>query len=515
MMVRFFLALCVLTACARHEYECHAHEPGATTEHERPALSFTDWTQHTELFMELRALVRGKESACAAHVTQLEGFKALANGKLTVILRGSTGEERFTVDKPTVPGIFRPIARPANAGKRQLLVEIQANGIQAQHDLGEVEIFENVAHAKRAIPEEAEPGGRITFLKEQQWPIVFSTALAAERDMRTALAVPGQLVLRPEANVIVSAPVAGRVVSQGPRFARIGDRVTIQQSLGVLAPRLDAADLASLELAIQSGELDLTHAQAERARLEDLRSEGAVPERRVTEAMHQEATAKAALESARRRFEQFRRVQTTAGKGPGAVPLLAPLSGVVEEVFVAPGSFVAAGAPLFRVIDTTSLWLEARVAELDASIMQDVQGAWFTQGTHSLVTELSADRLVAKRRSLDARTRTLSIWFLVDNADARFTPGAYASVWLVTGEASRALAVPEAAIIDDGGTPVVFVQVEGEAFERRIVRLGRKEAGFVAIETGVKAGERVAVDGAYAVKLAASSGTLPAHGHSH
>jgi multidrug efflux pump subunit AcrA (membrane-fusion protein) len=61
----------------------------------------------------------------------------------------------------------------------------------------------------------------------------------------------------------------------------------------------------------------------------------------------------------------------------------------------------------------------------------------------------------------------------------------------------------------------VFVQVEGEAFERRVVRIGARDRGFVEVSTGVSPGEHVVSRGAWSVKLAASSGAIPAHGHSH
>jgi membrane fusion protein, heavy metal efflux system len=47
------------------------------------------------------------------------------------------------------------------------------------------------------------------------------------------------------------------------------------------------------------------------------------------------------------------------------------------------------------------------------------------------------------------------------------------------------------------------------------VRLGVRDRGFVEVLSGVRAGEHVVTRGAWSVKLAASSGSIPAHGHSH
>jgi cobalt-zinc-cadmium efflux system membrane fusion protein len=70
-------------------------------------------------------------------------------------------------------------------------------------------------------------------------------------------------------------------------------------------------------------------------------------------------------------------------------------------------------------------------------------------------------------------------------------------------------------VVDDGGSPVVFVQIDGESFERRPVRLGSSEGGYVHVLEGVVPGERVVSRGAYLVRLAAMSSQIPAHGHVH
>ncbi len=509
-----FALLAIAIGCAGHDHthDDHEHDVG---EDPRPALSFTDWTETTELFIELRALVVGQDSPCAAHVTKLEGFVAPAEGRVTVTLRGGPNEETFVAEAATQPGIFRPVARPTSAGTRRLIVRIEAAGVVAEHDLGDVTVFASVEAAVEGIPEEPDAAGLITFLKEQQWPIPFATAVVAERSLRPSLRVHGAVRARPDGELVVAAPVAGRLSSLDGAFPHLGDRVEVDALLGVIAPRLEAADLASLELAVRSGELEVGFAQRERERLETLRGEGAVPERRVQDALHAAEEAQASLSAAQRRLGQFRRVQRPGGRGEGTVQLRAPFAGTITAIDAAPGAFVEAGAPLFRITDLERVFIEARVPEVDVPAVATVDAGWFTPEGSEHPIELAPGSLVARGGALDDTSRTLPLAFSFDNTTAHLPIGAFVDVFLATGPARVVTAVPGSAIVDDSGTPVVFVQVEGEAFARRIVRLGAREGDFVEIESGLTTGEHVVTTGAYSVKLAASSGSVPAHGHSH
>lgn len=75
--------------------------------------------------------------------------------------------------------------------------------------------------------------------------------------------------------------------------------------------------------------------------------------------------------------------------------------------------------------------------------------------------------------------------------------------------------MPRSAIIDDGGQPVVYVQTGGETFARRPVRLGLRGADYIAVESGLEAGERVVDRGAYQIRLAAAAPAEAGHGHAH
>jgi multidrug efflux pump subunit AcrA (membrane-fusion protein) len=105
--------------------------------------------------------------------------------------------------------------------------------------------------------------------------------------------------------------------------------------------------------------------------------------------------------------------------------------------------------------------------------------------------------------------------YALDNRDRRVAVNQAVHVRLLTTTTAAAPTVPESAIVDDGGRPVVFIQVSGEAFSRRPVQLGVREGGYVQVLEGVFPGERVVSRGAHLIRLAAMSSQVPAHGHVH
>ena len=65
--------------------------------------------------------------------------------------------------------------------------------------------------------------------------------------------------------------------------------------------------------------------------------------------------------------------------------------------------------------------------------------------------------------------------------------------------ATERLAVPDDAIVLLQGQPTVFV-AEADGFAPRAVELGEKHGGRSVVRSGVAAGERLVVAGAYALK---------------
>ena len=123
--------------------------------------------------------------------------------------------------------------------------------------------------------------------------------------------------------------------------------------------------------------------------------------------------------------------------------------------------------------------------------------------------------MMAANPVIDPVARTTEIRFALDNRDSRLRIGQAVRLRLFVGGEESGAAIPDSAVMDDGGRPVVFVQTGGESFERRPVRLGSRAGGYVHVLEGVEPGERVVHRGAYLVRLAAMSTQIPAHGHVH
>jgi multidrug efflux pump subunit AcrA (membrane-fusion protein) len=77
------------------------------------------------------------------------------------------------------------------------------------------------------------------------------------------------------------------------------------------------------------------------------------------------------------------------------------------------------------------------------------------------------------------------------------------------------VAVPRQAVIDDNGKPTVYVVDGGQSFLVRRVEVGPRDGEWLALRSGLGAGDRVVSRGAYEIKLATAAGAMPAHGHAH
>ena len=506
--------LCSLLVLGMVTAGCNRSAAPANAPEEPEPLSVTRWTDRTELFAEYPPLAVGATARFAIHLTRLDTFKALTEGHVEVRLQGGSGQpELFRVEGPSRPGIFGVDVKPTHAGQRELVITLRASGLSDEHRVGDVEVHANAEAARAAAPPAGEETPGISFLKEQQWSLDFGTALIKEQAVRESVRVPARLEARPGGAADVVAPIDGRLIRVVE--VALGASVSRGQELArLLPPPSVPGDLPQLQRARADAQTALALATRDRERAERLTSAGAAPEKRLDEARAAEEQAKARVAAAEAGLTQYNAARAGgAADTEGLFVIRAPVSGVIAQRDAATGANVSAGAVLFRVVDASQVHVVGQVPEADASRARLARAAEIEIGGQS--DRLPTGRLVSLGKVLDPQSRTLPITFAFDNRTLGFPVGQTVLLHLLMDNTAPRPVVPVAAIVDDAGRPIVFVQREGETFERRAVTLGPRAGDLVQITDGVKPGDRVVTKGAYLVRLASLSTSVPAHGHVH
>ena len=480
---------------------------------EPPPVVETRWTTRSELFVEYPPLVEGETSRFVIHFTDLTTLEPVPDGRARVRLTGAEDQE-FTVETPARPGIFSVDVTPARAGRYRLELLLDAPGLTDQHDLGNVTVLTAADRAALAVAEELDDAS-IPFLKEQQWTLDFATAPAEQRQMADSLLLAAEIEPRTGGRVDVTTPVAGRLAGDLPPRA-VGSHVVRGDTLAEVIPHSGhGEDRPALELDVAEARNALELARAARARVERLVEAGALPTRRQLEARVAAQTAEARVRAAEAHLAQLDATRTGEGEGAGDIRfvLRAPMSGVVAESDATPGASVEEGTRLFRLVALDRVHIVGSLPEAALARVDELVGAELE--VPGVAAPVALDRLVAIGRVLDPAARTVPIIYELRDPDRRLAIGQAVSLRIFASAAVEAITVPESAIVDDAGQPVVFVQVGGESFERRAVQLGNRESGLVQITGDIAPGERVVVRGAPLIRLAALSPQVPAHGHTH
>jgi membrane fusion protein, heavy metal efflux system len=504
------LVLLLTSGCDHHDHE----------EEKKPEpISITKWTGKTELFVEFAPLLVGKETPFAAHLTDLETFKPVSEGTLRVSFTPPQGKEIVVEAKnPTVPGIYRPVAKIDQPGSYRLAFYRYRPGsaeIYDTIDAGEVKVLEKPEPAQQADEKSLAKG--ITFLKEQQWRMDFGTVPVGERELSALLKMNGEVKPAAAGQVQIVAPVAGRIVIAARGVPAPGQRVKRGEELAVILPTPNK-NRVELDAELRSAKSELAAAEKELERVQELYKDKIVARRRLEQSERDVAVHQARLDAAHAQLGLLD-PNKPSGTAPQAVrfSLRAPISGTVVDANVTPGALVEAGQNLLSIVDLDRVWIEGRLFELDIPKVRQFDKAWFAAPalTEPFALTRPKARLLNIGSVIDPATRSVPLILEVQNDQERLRIGLRGDLSMPTGEKSRGLAIPLGAIVDDKGIAVAFVQTEGETFERRELELGIKSDGYAAVKSGLKAGERVVTKGSYRVHLGSLSTTLPAHGHAH
>jgi RND family efflux transporter MFP subunit len=110
---------------------------------------------------------------------------------------------------------------------------------------------------------------------------------------------------------------------------------------------------------------------------------------------------------------------------------------------------------------------------------------------------------------LDASTGTLRGRAVVDNHDLSILPGQFARVRVIASAPYEALLLPDSAIATDQSRRIVFVVKDDNTVEARPVVLGALDGGLRVIKEGLKADDKVIVEGLQRARIGAKVAPHP------
>jgi len=314
---------------------------------------------------------------------------------------------------------------------------------------------------------------------------------------------PGRVGIDPHRSSRLLLPVAGRVVAV---LAKVGDAVEQGQPvLTVDSPDADAAIAAALqaEAAERQARAALNKSDADLARTTELYEHHAVAQKDLLGAQNDQAQARAALETARAALQQARRkLELLELKLPGEprqiVQVRAPISGKVLEVNVAPGEYRNdTGTPLMTIADLSRVWISSDVPESAIRLIHVGERVTITMVAYP--AEEFEGRVARIADVLDPQTRTVKVYVDMANPGGRFRPEMFVTI-RHAGSSRATPVLPVGAVVQEYGRPIVFLERAPGHYERRDVVLGPRAGAFMPVVAGVRAGERVVVDGGVLLK---------------
>jgi Cu(I)/Ag(I) efflux system membrane fusion protein len=195
------------------------------------------------------------------------------------------------------------------------------------------------------------------------------------------------------------------------------------------------------------------------------------------------------------------------GRTKPRVTIHASISGVIAELGVREGMTVSPGSMLFKIVDLSTVWVNAEVPEAQAAWVRP--GAAVEARVTAYPDSVFKGKVGALLPEVNAATRTLRARIELANPGARLKPGMFATLAFAGRQGKQAVLVPSEAVIRTGQRDVVVVALDEGRFRAAEVQVGREGSGQSEIRNGLKAGDKVVLSGQFLIDSEASlSGTV-------
>lgn len=300
-------------------------------------------------------------------------------------------------------------------------------------------------------------------------------------------------LLRSDDEVTLVARVNGFLEE---RHFEPGQLVEEGDRLYTIEPDLYQATVNQREADLQSARAELSRAQRDAERFEQLLSQNSVSRQQYDQALADQRVAQASV-------AQAEAALTSANLDLGYSNVTAPVSGMISLSQVNVGNLVTSGTELATVTPLDPLEVRFQLPQRDAFELRrqlsdggkpsDIRARLSIPGVSGGSDSELEGRLDFLGSSVDRGTSTVQASATFENPDATVLPGQFVRVRIEGLKRFDVMAVPEIAVTQGLMGPQVFVLDDENKARERTISLGEVAGPWQLIREGIEPGDRVIV----------------------
>jgi len=298
----------------------------------------------------------------------------------------------------------------------------------------------------------------------------------------------------------VLAPISGPV---SRLLVSLGDQVKKGAPLAEVYSPDFAAAIATYQKALATAKTDRRLADLDKDLIQHHGVAQREAEQAETDAVNAEADRDAALQALVSLSVHPQTIKDIQEGRPVSNPegiIRSPVAGTVVEKLITPGELLEAGTtPCFTVANLSRVWVMAQVFGSDLASVNLGDSAEVMTGIGSKNFPGRVDNIASL---VDPDTRSVLVRVVAENPGSLLKKRMYVRVLIQARQESTGLLVPVAAILrDDQNLPFVYLVQSDGSFARQHVTLSYRAGEQYDIAAGLKAGDRIVVDGGIFVQF--------------
>ena len=364
------------------------------------------------------------------------------------------------------------------------------------------EVNENVESLPPSIAVQEETVSSVIELSDEQaGQLNIETESVKEGRLDIKIAAPANVFPAPENLRIISAPVSGRVVAINYHE---GDMV----SKGDILLEIESLDFANMVSEYLRALADKEYYSSNYNRLNKLAKQNISSRSDLEKAESELRRASNLLTAAHSKLlaigiSQKEMNAWANGADPGAIiKIRAGISGKLNEHLVDMGQAVNIYDKMLTIINPSKVMIKGFLSPHDASLVRPGDTA-FTETLKGHEHSRVAGIIHSINPALDENNKSVVVNVMASPNNGWPRPGQSIRLVIDSKTDDNVIYIPVKAIVYDGDKALVFVKKSGNQWEKRYIEIKRSFEDFAVVQSGLKAGEEVAVSKIFNLKALA------------